>query len=91
MKQTDFVERLTQALDLRVRASRHSLLGQSAYSSGLQVNSPFTIQTKIPALPGPKLARRGSVKSTVKGIILHARKTLGWYAMGLIDIFSKWY
>lgn len=46
---------------------------------------------KSPALPGPKLARRGSVKSTVKGIILHAWKTLGWYAMGLIDIFSKWY
>ena len=45
MKQTDFAERLTQALDLRVRASRHSLLGQSAYRSGSQANSPFTIWT----------------------------------------------
>ena len=29
----------------RVRASRHSLLGQSAYSSGLQANSPLTTWT----------------------------------------------
>ena len=35
MKQTDFVERLTQALDLRVRASRHPAVGSCKFATPL--------------------------------------------------------